>query len=163
MRIAARLISALCLLGIAANSSAADPTTLLLGGAELSNSTSYAYLGQVSPLSVDSSGNGLVRKLWLDWSRYRYDGAGSQTYDVSAPGAAISVGYKQAVENRWWAAYAGLNYRNSSISPVDPTSTVRGGMLRPQIQIEGQQKFGQDWAVAANGNYIEGQQAYWVR
>ena len=35
-------------------------------------------------------GHGLIRKLWSDWSKYRYDKNG-QTYDVSAPGAEIVV------------------------------------------------------------------------
>jgi len=163
MRIAFRAAGVICLLGISANSSAAEPSTLLLGGAEFSTGTSYAYLGQVAPLSQGSSGNGFVRKLWLDWSKYRYEGGGGQTYNVSAPGAAISLGYRGVAENHWWAAYAGLIYRNSSISPVDLSSTVRGGMLRPQFQLEGEQRLGQKWKVAGIGSYIEGQQAYWAR
>jgi hypothetical protein len=163
MRIAFRAAGVICLLGISANSSAAEPSILLLGGAEFSPDTSYAYLGQVAPLSEDSSSNGFVRKLWLDWSKYHYEGGGGQTYYVSAPGAAISLGYRGVTENHWWAAYAGMAYRNSSISPVDLTSTVRGGMLRPQLQLEGEQSLDQKWKVAGNGSYIQGQQAYWVR
>lgn len=163
MRISFRAVGMICLLGMSANSSAAEPSTLLLGGAEFSTGVSYYYLGQVAPLSEGSASNGFVRKLWLDWSKYRYDGAGGQTYNVSAPGAAVSLGYRRASSNNWWATYAGLVYRNSSISPVDLTSTVRGGMVRPQFQLEGEQMLGQKWKVAGIGNYIEGQRAYWVR
>jgi hypothetical protein len=163
MRIALHATVVICLLGISANSSAAERSTLLLGGAEYSPGNSYAYLGQVAPLSEDPSGNEFVRKLWLDWSKYRYQGGGGQTYYVSAPGAAISLGYRGATEDHWWAAYAGITYRNSSMSPVDPASTVRGAMLRPQLQLEGEQSLDQRWKVAGNGSYIQGQQAYWVR
>ncbi len=163
MRIAIRAASVICLLGMSANSLAAEPSTQLLGGAEFSSNTSYMYLGQVAPLSEGSSGDEFVRKLWLDWSKYSYVGGGNQTYNVSAPGAAFSLGYRRASESHWWAAYAGVAYRNSSISPVDLTSSVRGGMVRAQLQLEGEQTIGQNWKVSGNGNYIEGQQAYWAR
>lgn len=150
------------LFGISASLSAAEPSAQLFGGVEVSTGTSYTYLGHVAPLSGSSFGNGFVRKLWVDWSRYRYD-KGGQTYDVSAPGAEMALGYQRASENHWWASYAGLTYRHSSISPDDPTSTIRGGMLRPKFQLEGEQTLDQKWKVSAIGSYITGQRAYWVR
>lgn len=77
-----------CLLS--ASLAAADPSSQLLGGLEVSSDASYAYLGHVTPLPGSSFGNGFARRLWIDLSQYRYDKNGS-TYDVSAPGAEIAV------------------------------------------------------------------------
>jgi len=142
--------------------SAAEPSAQLLGGTEASSGASYAYFGHVAPLAGSSFGNGIVRRLWIDRSRYRYDKDGT-THEVSAPGAEIALGYQRASENHWWTAYAGLTYRHSSISPDDPASSIRGGMLRPKFQLEGEQTLDQKWKVSASGSYIAGQQAYWVR
>jgi len=98
----------------------------------------------------------------MDRSEYRYD-KGGQTFNVTAPGAEIAFGYQRASENHWWNAYAGLAYRQSSISPDDPTSTIRGNMLSPKFQLEGEQTLGQEFKISASGSYITGQQAYWVR
>lgn len=147
---------------LSASLAAADPSSQLLGGLEVSSGVSYAYLGHVTPLPGSSFGNGFVRKLWIDLSQYRYDKSGS-TYDVSAPGAEIAVGYQRANENHWWATYAALAYRQSSLSPFDPTSAIRRNMLSPKFQMEGEQALDQNWKVSANGSYVTVQEAYWVR
>lgn len=162
MRTALLAVGIIALLSISASLSAAEPSAQLFGGAEVSTGTSYAYLGHVAPLPGSSFGNGFVRRLWVDWSRYRYD-KGGQTYDVSAPGAEMALGYQRASENHWWASYAGLAYRHSSISPDDPASMIRGGLLRPKFQMEGEQALGQKWKASAIGSYITGQRAYWAR
>lgn len=162
MRVASLAVGIIGLFGISASLWADEPSTLLLGGAEVSTGASYTYFGHVAPLPESSLGNGFVRKLWIDWSRYRYDKGGS-TYDVSAPGAEIALGYQRASENHWWAAYAGLAYRHSNLTPDDPTSTVRRSMLRPKFQLEGEQTLDQTFKVSASGSYLSGQQAYWVR
>ena len=157
--IAIRLIG---LLGLSAAAAAAEPSAQWLAGVEASSNASYAYLGHLAPLAGSTFGNGFIRKLWVDWSSYRYDG-GSQTHDVKAPGAEIALGYQRAHENNWWAAYAGLNYRHSSISPDDPANKARGSMLRPKLELEGEQSLAQAWKLGAIGSYITGQQAYWTR
>ncbi len=162
MLISSRLACTVCLLGMSANTLASEPSTLFLGGAEFSSGTSYDYLGQIAPLSEDLSNTGFVRKIWIDWLKYSYTGAGNQTYYASAPGAAFSLGYRQSNEFHQWGAYLGLVYRDTNISPVDPTSTVSGSMLRPQLQLDGEQTIYKNWKVAFNGSYIEGEQAYWA-
>lgn len=140
---------------------AEEPSQVFLGS-NASSDNSYAYLGHVAPLPESVFGRGFVSKLWVDWSKYRYANGG-QTYEVRAPGAEVALGYREASEAHWWAAFAGLAYRHSSISPDDLTNTVRGGMLRPIFQLEGEQTLEQKWRAGAGGSYIAGQKAYWVR
>lgn len=162
MRIARLAVGMIGLLGMSASLPAAELSAQLLGGVEVSTGTSYAYFGHVAPLQGSSFGNGFVRRIWIDGSKYRYD-KGGQTYEVSAPGAEMALGYQKASGNNWWTAYAGLTYRHSSISPDDPANTIRGGMLRPKFQLEGEQMLGQKLKANASGSYIMGQGTYWVR
>ena len=141
---------------------AAEPSVQWLSGTEFSSETAYAYVGRVTPLPGSALGNGWVTRLWVDWSRYRYEKDG-QVYRVDAPGAEAAIGYQQAQADHWWSAMTGLAYRHSSIAPDDPSSAVRGGKVRMKFQVEGEQSVQRQWKVGATANYVAGQRAYWVR
>lgn len=150
------------LICISASCSAVATPSQWLAGSEVSTGTSYLYIGQVTALPGSSFGNGYVKRLWIDWSKYRYD-KGGQNYKVSAPGAELALGYQRASENHWWAAYAGLSYRHASLSPADPMSSISGNKLYPKFQIEGEQTLDPKWKLSAIGSYVTGQHAYWMR
>lgn len=142
--------------------SSAEPGAQLLGGVESSTGTSYSYLGYIVPFSGSSLGNGVVTKLWLDWSDYSYV-ANGQAYDVRNPGADVALGYQQAKETHWWGAYAGMTYQQLHISPANPASNVDGDHLWPKFQVEGEQTLDQIWKIALIGSYVGVQQSYWAR
>jgi hypothetical protein len=135
---------------------------MILTGAEVAKDTAYTYLGMVAPFAGNSLENGYVYRLWADYSKYSYTG-GDVKHDADAPSISGAVGYVQSGEGHWWGAYAGLVYRHTSISPDDLSSSSRGGKLRPNFSLEGEQELGPDWRVGAMGSYTVGQRAYWTR
>lgn len=161
-----RIATLACLLagfaGPGKSASAAEPSRLLLGGAQVSSGNTYAYLGQVMNLSATTLGNGVALRLWADWSQYRYDKDGL-THEVEAPGAQAMLGYQGSDADYWWGLYGGATFRHSSISPDDPSSPVRGSKLRPMLQLEGERTLQQAWKLGAGGSYVLEQDAYWAR
>lgn len=162
MRFATLAVCLIGLVGSAPSALLAAPFGQLFAGAEHSTGTTYVYFGHVAPLPGSTLGNGFIHRIWLDSSNYGYD-KNNQSFDVRAPGAEWALGYQQAGDGNWWGALVGLAYRHTGITPDDLTSNVRGGMVRPKFQIEGQQTVAQQWTVAASASYITGQRAHWVR
>lgn len=162
MRNAQFVAGVIGLLCISASCAAVATPSQWMAGTEFSTGTSYVYLGHVTALPGSSLGNGYVKRLWIDWSKYRYDKSG-QNYEVSAPGAELALGFQRASENHWWAAFAGLTYRHTSLSPADPMSSISGNKINPKWQIEGEQTLGHKWRLSAIGSYVTGQQGYWTR
>ena len=139
-----------------------EPSVQLLGGVEISRDASYAYAGRVTPLPGSQLGNGIVSRLWVDWSTYKYE-KNNVSYDASVPGVEIALGYQHAKADYWWSAFGGVIYHYTSISPHDPESAAQGGKFRTKLQVEGEQKINQLWKLSGNASYIFGQEAYWTR
>lgn len=155
------ILAALAFAGLT-GAARAEPTELWLAGAETSGDASFMFLGYVAPVGEGHLGDGLVQRYWIDWSRYRYDRAGTQI-DASAPGVEAALGWQKGYESGWWAAYLGAAYRNTSLSPDDPTSAVRGSMLRPKLQLEGEFNLPAEWRISGIASYIGGQDAWFLR
>lgn len=139
-----------------------EPEVLMLAGAEISPDASYAYVGRLSPLPGSSFGHGLVNRLWLDWSSYRYK-KNNITYEASVPGLEAALGYQHAESSYWWSAFGGLIYNSTSLSPHDPESSSEGSQVRAKVQLEAEKTIDQIWKLSGNGSYILGQEAYWTR
>ncbi len=142
----------------------ADPTpeVQILGGLEVSKDAYYAYVGRVAPLPGNQLGNGLVYRLWADWTTYTYE-KDNVTYDARVPGAEMALGYQKGQDTYWWSAYGGLTYHHSHFSPEDPDSDVQGGKLRAKVQIEGEHTLNHHWKLGGIASYILEQEAYWTR
>jgi len=54
-------------------------------------------------------------------------------------------------------------YRDTHLSPDDPTSKARGGKVRGKVQLEGETPLSASWRINGNASYVFGQQNYWVR
>ncbi|MBU0680797.1 MAG: cellulose biosynthesis protein BcsS [Proteobacteria bacterium] len=134
----------------------------ILGGLEVSKDTSYAYLGWVAPLPGSQLGNGLVYRLWTDWTNYAYE-KDNVTYDARVPGAEVALGYQKAQKDYWWAAYGGPTYHHTHFSPQDTKSNAQGGKLRAKLQLEGEHTLKLHWQLGGIASYILGQEAYWTR
>ncbi len=139
-----------------------DSDLQLLGGVEVSKDAYYAYFGRVAPLPGNELGKGFVNRLWVDYSTYRYK-KNYTTYDARVPGVEFSQGYQASKKNSWWAAYGGMAFHHTHLSPSDQESSVAGGKLRAKAQLEGEQTIAQRWKLAAITSYIFEQDAHWTR
>ena len=137
---------------------------LWLGGAQVGGQGSaYVYTGLVKPLPGNNSlSHGFVQRYWLDWVRYRYSGSAG-TIQASAPGAEVALGYTQASAQGYYGLYLGVGYRDTRLSPDDPSASVRGGQwsLDPQLQVE--HAVAPGWKVNGIASYAFGPESYWVR
>lgn len=139
-----------------------EPKVQMLGGFEISTDASYAYAGRVAPFPGSELGNGIVNRLWVDWSAYKYE-KNDITYDAGVPGVEMALGYQHVKEDYWWSAFGGVIYHYANISPNDPESNVQGGKFRAKFQLEGEQTISQLWKLSGNASYIFEQDAYWAR
>jgi len=131
------------------------------GGAEKSYNY-YTFAAVIAPLFSNNLGDGFVQKYWVDVLGYDYP-SGNRTIDATAIGLEGALGYQTGGENGWAAAYAGIRYSNTWLSPDNPGSRVRGGQARAKFQLEGERKVAADWKLNAIGSYIIESDSYWAR
>lgn len=136
--------------------------SLLLGGLYLGKGGTFAYLSATTPFSGSQLGHGWVRRAWIDHLTYRYE-KNAATVKARAYGLEGALGYQGSVPRGWFGVYGGGLYRHTRLSPDDPDSRVDGGKLRLKLQAEGSRDLGASWRASANGSYIFGQSAYWLR
>jgi len=115
------------LAGLVTPISATANEWLGLTGVELgANRNIYAFAGAIAPLTSDTGlGQGWVQRYWLDWLEYRYDSDGEEI-SAQAPGVSALLGYQRSNSKGFWAGYAGVGYRNTTLSPDRPDAEVRG-------------------------------------
>lgn len=132
----------------------------LLGGGEASRGAFYTYAGTVLPLP--GSNKGWVQRYWLDYFGYRYDGPPGEV-DARAWGGEALAGYRWSSGSSWGAAFAGLRYTDTHLSPDDPGSNVRGSRLGIKLQLEGEMPVAPAWRAGAIGSFAFAQSGYWAR
>lgn len=128
---------------------------LLLAGAELRNQGAYyTYLGTILPLPGNNQlGNGWVQRYWLDLFGYNYL-KDDVRIDAHARGLEAAIGYQRSPQWGSWGVYVGLRYQNTSLSPFDPDSKIRGNQLLPKIQGEITVPFASTWQFSGIASYI---------
>jgi hypothetical protein len=156
----ARRIAAF-LLAIASTCASADG--LFLAGGEMSKDGDYAYAAALLPFPGSTLGNGFVHRYWAEWLRYEYIGGANQSIEAKAPGAEIALGYQKGGPTGYFGMYAGAFWRDTELTPDDPTSKARGSHLRLRLQVEGESRFQEAWVVNGIAAYVMGQDAYWMR
>lgn len=134
---------------------------LLLGGVEGSPETSYAYVATVLPLPGSKLGSGWVQKYWLDRLTYSYR-SGDREIDARAYGAEAALGYQNSWAGGWGAAYLGVRYSDTRLTPDNPDSRVRGGQFGAKVQLEGEQDF-TEWRANGIASYVFASRGYWAR
>lgn len=128
---------------------------LLLAGAEVRNQGAYyAYLGTILPLPGNNRlGDGWVQRYWLDLVGYNYK-KDEERIDANARGLEAAIGYQKSPQWGSWGVYLGLRYQNTSLSPFDPDSKVRGNQLLPKVQAEITVPFASSWQFSGIASYI---------
>jgi hypothetical protein len=160
----ARAARRLATLLLAIASTAASAESLFLAGGEISDDGGYAYAAALLPFPGSSLGNGFVHRYWAEYLKYEYvGGAANQVIEAKAPGFEFALGYQRSGPAGYAAAYAGAYYKDTELSPDDPTSTVRGSHLRLRVQAEGERRFQDTWVVNGIAAYIFAQEGYWLR
>jgi hypothetical protein len=142
--------------------SSARAENLLLGGAEASSDTQYAFLAAIVPFPGNDLGNGFVQRYWLEGLQYEYE-SNDRVIEAEADGVEAAVGYQKSHAGGYVAAWLGLYYKDTDLSPDDPTARVRGAQLRARTQLEADQKLGSLWRTNAIASYVWVQEAYWGR
>jgi hypothetical protein len=160
----ARAARRLAVLLLALASPAASAESLFLTGGEISKDGGYAYAAALVPFSGSTLGNGFVHRYWVEYLTYEYiGGAANQVIEAKAPGAEFALGYQKASPTGSVGAFAGAYYKDTELTPDDPTSKVRGSHLRLRLQLEGEHRFQDTWVANGIAAYVLGQEAYWFR
>ena len=158
---AARCIATLLLVTASATASAEG---LALAGGEASKDSSYAYAAALLPFPGSTLGNGFVHRYWVEWLRYEYLGGPlNEVIEAKAPGAEFALGYQKANPSGYFGLYAGALYRDTELTPDDPSSRARGSHVRLRLQVEGEHRFQDTWVLNGIASYVLGQEGYWLR
>jgi Cellulose biosynthesis protein BcsS len=145
-------------------SAAASAEGLFLLGGETSKDSGYAYSAVLLPFPGSTLGNGFVHRYWVEWLRYEYLGGPlNQVIEAKAPGAEFALGYQKANPTGYFGVYAGALYRDTELTPDDPSSKARGEHVRLRLQVEGEHRFQDTWVVNGIASYAFGQDGYWLR
>lgn len=152
------------LAGLVMPISASANEWLGLTGVELgANHNTYAYAGVIAPLTSNTGlGQGWVQRYWLDWLEYAYDSEGEEIR-AKAPGASALLGYQQSNSEGYLAGYAGVGYRNTTLSPDRPDADVRGPQSSLQVLGEMDHRFAQSWRFVGAAQVSFGRDSYWTR
>ncbi len=151
-------VGSLPLLVLAA-SSASGAESYLLTGAELAPGSYYAYVGGVLPLGASGS---FKQRYWLDRLAYEYEGSPGRV-KARASGAEAALGYGSATEKEWWAVYAGFRYRDTTLTPADPTARIRGQQWAFKLQAEGEAEVGGRARLNLIASYATHVDDHWLR
>ncbi len=160
------------LLACLAASGASADGRLLLAGTELRpQGERYAYLGAILPLPGDNQlGRGWVQRYWVDAVRYSYEVSNPGLYGVdrqrirgSVTGLEAAVGYMFQVGDLGVAGYAGVRHADTTLSPDDPGSRIRGAKLWPKFQLEVNKPLASRWRSENIASYVVGLDGYWLR
>jgi hypothetical protein len=135
-----------------------------LAGTEMAEQGSaYAFAGAIVPLGTDAVlGQGWVQRYWLDWVEYRFDSEGEQVR-ARAPGFSASLGYQNSAGTGSWAAYAGVGYRDTDLTPDRPTAKVRDAQSALLLLVETDRRFAEAWRFNGAIQYSAGPDSYWSR
>ncbi|MHB8453207.1 MAG: glycosyltransferase family 2 protein [Acidiferrobacterales bacterium] len=135
-----------------------------LAGAETDeNHGAYLYAGAVLPVGKNSVlGNGWVQRYWADWLAYRFQSSGVETL-ARAPGVSASLGRQGRISGWNWGIYGGLGYRDTRLSPDDPSVKVRGSQTYPLLSLELGRLIGQAWRFDGITSFTIGPSSYWAR
>lgn len=134
--------------------------TVFFGGSELSEDSSYVFLGGVKSLN-NNLGNGPVVKGWVDWLSYNYT-ANDTEYTVSGPGLELAFGYiKPVAKHSSVAGYLGMCYRDANEDPANSNNDVDYKECG-KAQIEFNSLIDQQLELQLISSYIT-THAYWNR
>jgi hypothetical protein len=140
----------------------AEADTLYLGG--LSGSTTHSYygfLGAIIPLPDNDLGKGWAVKLWGDGLGYRY-GTGLGRTAASAWGGEVAAVYQFSGDWGWANLSAGVQLRNTRLSPDDPTNDARGTRASLKVQADGAYNLDDAWRLRGLASYATTASAYYV-
>jgi hypothetical protein len=107
-------------------------------------------------------GQGWVVRPWIDSFSYSYL-AGTTPVDARVLGAEAMIGYQASRSNLAAAAYLGVRYSNTRLSPDDPGGALRGEQVWPKAQVEIDAALSPSWRAGMIVAYTAVLDGYWTR
>ena len=114
----------------------ARAATQLIAGAEGGVNSTYAYAGAVVPFSSDDNGNGWAARVTADRVTYSYENGGAKI-DGEGRGGEVALVRRWAGDWGWADASVGARYRDTKLSPNDPSNDEQGGHTDVSVQTQG--------------------------
>ena len=134
---------------------------LLLYGTELSEESSYIYLGTIIPWQY--SQDTYYLRLWSDAQIYEYQ-SNDQTIDVDSENIQLSIGKQFLHEQGWMSIYLRLTRNTTDLEPDEPGNDSAGTNTQGLISLDGEYNSSTcDHGIIYGASYLFDQRAYWWR
>ena len=139
---------------------------LLIGGASVSKTNSYSYLGLITPVLGGDLNTGWYAVATTSYLRYEYDkdiANISTRVKVKAPGADVGIGYAWSGKNYSLRLATSLGARNFTTQPNNLPGENSGVKIYLTPQIEANYQFNQWLSSSLISNYSIGPDNYFNR
>ena len=117
------------------------------------------YLGITAPFF---SSHYFTQRLAISDYYYQY-GANGTTVRVRGEAVEAALGAQTAWQGGWVEASSGVRYRENRVTPSGANAHADGGQFGLPLGLQGEQRFGQDWAANGIVFYAIGPASYWGR
>lgn len=145
-------------LSFSASALAAQP--LIFAGASIAEQGERnEYLGVNAPFF---SSRYLVQRLAISDYYYQY-GTNGTTVKVRGHAVEAAMGAQAAWQGGWVEASTGPRFRDNRVTPPGANARADGSQWGLTLGLQGEQRFGQDWAFNGIGSYTIGPASYWGR
>lgn len=136
--------------------------SLYLAGSEFSRDTSYSYIGHIASIGKNDLQNGPAYRLWLDHTRYQYEG-NQVTHKANAYGLEAGLGTLFQYHALDGSVFASVVSRKTSISPADNDNKAQGNATTGKISGDFVLHINTDWQSNFGASYSPLNKAYWLR
>lgn len=148
------------------NTYAESPANVMFGGSQGSGSSSYTYLGAMTPIASAEPGMGPYAKVILSWLDYRYGSSERSTLsEINARGAGLELGagYAWRYERGSIDLSATVGYRDLRVTPFAPKDQKSGSVLTLNPQIYASTPLSDKTDADLIANYAIGLGSSWAR
>ncbi|MBU2563694.1 MAG: cellulose biosynthesis protein BcsS [Actinobacteria bacterium] len=111
----------------------------------------YGYIGAGLD-RIMSDHWALSAKLFTSYMYYKYD-SGSDTIKAKVPGVKLLIGTKHFYKGTYFIISGGIDYRNTSLSPDDESSSVRGSKTGAILEAIYSKDISERLVIDLMGNY----------
>ncbi|MEN8514943.1 cellulose biosynthesis protein BcsS [Burkholderia sp. RS02] len=117
------------------------------------------YIGVTAPFF---SSRFLTQRLAISDYYYQY-GTDGTTVKVRGQAAEVALGAQAAWQRGWVEASTGPRFRHNRVTPPGANARADGSQWGLALGLQGEQRFGEDWAFNGIGSYTIGPASYWGR
>lgn len=152
----------LALLAWPNSAQAADASqNLLIGGAQFSRTSQFAYLGTILPIDGGTLGHGLFISPFLSRSQYTFSQNGTE-FTGTQPSASLGVGYSWSTKQLSVSLSVAGGYSNTTLSPYSPPNAFRGAQWFAEPELYTQLALPAGSSFTFDGGYLTGLRSFFV-